>query len=390
MKKHAALFALGFRPFFIGASIFAIISMSLWFSIYLFQLPLAFNTLTYTQWHGHEMIYGYGIAVIAGFLLTAIKNWTGIQTLHGKPLMGLFSLWVMARFLLILGDHYLILAGFLDCGFIFLLGIAASKPIIQVKQWRQLLLLLLLSLLIIGNILFYLGGLTQDTNLINISLYGGLYLIIGLITVLSRRVVPFFIERGVGYPITLFNHQLLDASIIITLLGFLIFDQLLTNTLFSSIFSGLLFFGYSIRLIGWHTHGIWKNPLLWSLYLSLWSIALGFLLFSIMPYFNISKSIALHTFAIGGIGLMTLGMMARISLGHTGRNIHQDLPHIMKIGFYSLLLAMIVRVILPLAWPTHYLLWIVSAQILWIIAFAIFAISYIPILSRPRIDNLPG
>ncbi|MDP2247799.1 MAG: NnrS family protein, partial [Nitrosomonadales bacterium] len=133
-----ALFNLGFRPFFLGASIFALISMTIWMAIYSHPLPIKFESITAMQWHAHEMIYGYGLAVIAGFLLTAVKNWTGIQTLHGKPLLGLFSIWAIARLLLLGGSPYIMFAALADLLFGLLLMFAVVHPIIKTRQWKQM------------------------------------------------------------------------------------------------------------------------------------------------------------------------------------------------------------------------------------------------------------
>ena len=116
-----AVLNLGFRPFFLGAAIFAVVSMMLWMDVYVFQLPLSIARISSFQWHAHEMIYGFTIAVIAGFLLTAVKNWTGIQTLHGFSLLGLFALWALPRVLFLFGTPLIFVAGFFDMLFVLCL-----------------------------------------------------------------------------------------------------------------------------------------------------------------------------------------------------------------------------------------------------------------------------
>ena len=129
-----ALFNLGFRIFFLAAGIFSIISIFMWSAIFHFQLPLTLEEISVFQWHSHEMIYGYSVAVIAGFLLTAVKNWTGVQTIYAKPLILLFSLWAAARLLFLFGTSYLFIAGIFDVLFLVFLVFAVSYPIIKVKQ----------------------------------------------------------------------------------------------------------------------------------------------------------------------------------------------------------------------------------------------------------------
>ena len=384
-----AIFNLGFRPFFLGASIFSIVTISLWFLVINNYVSLIVNNITLYQWHAHEMIYGYSIAVIAGFLLTAVRNWTGVQTLNGKPLAILFGLWVIARVLFLFGTQYLLYAALFDLAFSLYLGIAIVTPIIKVKQWKQLGVLAKIILLTIGNICFYLGFFGYMDNGVHIGIYGGLYLIIGLVMTIGRRVIPFFIERGVGYEIKLINYRWVDISNLILILVFFISELFLNNANLSAVMAFGLFITNSTRLYFWHTPGIWKKPLLWSLFLSLMFIDLGFLLFALIPLLSISKFIALHALAFGGIGIITLSMMSRVSLGHTGRNINEP-SVLIKYALILFSCGAVVRVFLPLVMMDYYLSWIVISQLLWITSFLLFAIVYTPILTQPRADGESG
>lgn len=375
---------LGFRPFFLGASVYAIISIGIWMAIFGFGQALPLEGLSSTQWHSHEMIYGYSMAVIAGFLLTAVGNWTGKQTLRGGGLFVLFSLWVLARIAFSIG--MIAIAGILDTVFMLMLLVFISIPCIQVKQWKQMGILSKILLLAIGNALFYLGAIGELEQGIRWGLYGGLYLIIGLILTMARRVVPFFIERGVGYPVSLFNAQWLDISSIALFIVFFISDVFLGMPHLAAGCAAGLFVVHTIRLIGWHTPGLWKVPLLWSLYLALVFINLGFVLFVLSVYSYVPVSLAMHAFAVGGIGLMTLSMMSRVSLGHTGRNV-QALPRVMTLALALLATTTLARVLLPLMDTTQYTQWIMLSQSLWIAAFALFVLTYLPMLISPRVDG---
>ena len=127
-SSNFALFNLGFRPFFLGASVFSVVSVFLWMSVFVFQLPLQFTTVNMIQWHAHEMIYGYSMAVIAGFLLTAVRNWTGEQTLSGAGLFGLFLLWVVARIVFLFGTSFIFIAAWFDMLFMLCLISAIAYP----------------------------------------------------------------------------------------------------------------------------------------------------------------------------------------------------------------------------------------------------------------------
>ncbi|NJM11881.1 MAG: NnrS family protein [Synechococcaceae cyanobacterium SM1_2_3] len=317
-----ALLNLGFRPFFLGAAVFAIVSIAVWMGVYAFQLPLQLDDgINMLQWHAHEMIYGFAMAVIAGFLLTAVKNWTGVQTIYGLKLLGLFTLWAAVRILFLFGTRFIILATIVDILFMMGLIIAVAYPVIKVKQWKQMGIMSKLLLLTIGNICFYLGAAGLIENGVHIGIYGGLYLIIGLMLTMGRRLIPFFVEVGVGYPVKLFNSLWLDLSSLVLFLAFFIVELFIGNQQIAAILSFGLFIITTARLIGWHTVGIWNQPLLWSLFIAFLFIDIGFLLMALHPLFNVSKLLAIHAFSFGGIGIATLSMMARVSLGHTGRDV---------------------------------------------------------------------
>ena len=151
------------------------------------------------------------------------------------------------------------------------------------------------------------------------------------------------------------------------------------------VLGGLFVLG-CIRLAGWYTGRLWRNPLLWSLYLAYCGITLGFLLFAGSVWGYWTRYVAVHAFAFGGIGLITLGMMARVSLGHTGRDVKQ-VPKAVGWALAALTAGMLFRVVLPLAVPASYMLWIGIAQALWIVAFALFAAVFVPFWLRPSLDD---
>ena len=387
--SEIALWNLGFRPFFLGSALFAMASIALWMGIYAFQLPVQIDGISIFQWHAHEMIYGFTMAVIAGFLLTAVKNWTGVQTLYGLSLLGLFALWVVARILFLFGTRWIAIAAIPDMLFMLGLIVAVTSPVIQVKQWKQRGIMSKLLLLAIGNGLFYLGVAGVIANGVYFGLYGGLFLIIGIILTMGRRLIPFFVGAGVGYPVKPLNSQWLDLSSLFLFLAFFIVELFIGHPLLTALLSIGLFIITSIRLIGWYTAGIWTQPLLWSLFAAFLWIDIGFLLMALLPFFNLQKLLAIHAFGVGGIGVITLSMMARVSLAHTGRNV-KNLPGAMTVALVALIAGGIFRVGLPLLAPNHYLVWILASQILWITAFLIFMIVYATILIKPRVDGQLG
>ena len=404
-STHPAIFNLGFRIFFTGASFLAVLSIAVWLLVYsringflpdMAVLDLSqFQSISPFQWHAHEMIYGYSLAVIAGFLLTAVKNWTGIQTLHGYPLALLFGTWALARLLWLLGisgaigNHWLVLAALFELLFMFGMCYAVASPIFKVRQWRQMAILSKLFLLTLGNLAFYLQLFGILENGIHMALYGGLYLVIGLILTIGRRIIPMFIQNGVSYPVTLFNARWIDISSLIGVLGFFISEVFFSAPLVSSLFAGLMVIVTSIRIVGWYTPGIWKNPLLWCFQVTLFFIDLGFLLFILAQWFAISPFLSVHAFAVGGIGIITMGMMARVSTGHTGRSF-KVLPVSLLIALLLLSAGAVTRVLLPLLLPALYPSWVIISGLLWVLAFVMFCITFFPYWSKPRVDQKYG
>lgn len=382
-----ALWHLGFRPFFIVAGVFATLSMLLWLVLSHFtQAPLVMEIVP-SVWHGHEMVYGYSMAVIAGFLLTAVQNWTGVKTLSGTGLVVLVLLWCLARimpFINITSAPWVMALS--DLAFMLGLILAVVFPIVKVRQWKQLGIVTILLVMATGNSLFYLSLLKEIQLPLQFSVYLGLYFVLALILLMARRVVPFFIEKGVDETVTIKNWFWLDVLVIVFFIFFVLSRLAVISPTLTMSLSLVLVVLNGIRLWQWHTPGIWRKPLLWILYLAYTCLVLAFVLFAIP---SVSAFIALHAFAVGGIGLMTLGMMCRVALGHTGRNV-SDPPLVLIPIFSLMLLAVISRVVLPLIAVQQYNLWIIISQVFWILSFVLFSWVYIPILYKPRVDGRYG
>jgi len=388
--KKFALFELGFRPFFLFASLFSVIATLVWMANYSFAWPLPVAMLTPIAWHGHEMIFGYVMGISAGFLLTAVRNWTGVPTIKGWPLLLLCFIWLLARVLPLLDSAILFVwAACFDLLFLLGLILAVLHPIVKVKQWRQLAIVTKLLLIFAANIFFYLGAFHVIDQGISWGLYSAVYFVMALIFTLARRVMPFFIERGVGYDVQVKNWPLVDSASLALLASLWIFDVFTDLDLLVALLAVGLTITHTIRLWGWHTKGIWQKPLLWALYLGYSMFVLGFALKAINYFSLFSDTLPLHAYTYGGIGMLTLGMVARISLGHTGRKVMQP-PKIISWVFASLLVGAYVRVLAPIILPELYLQWITISQVLWVTAFSLFIYAYAHILIRPRVDGQPG
>ena len=252
IPKPFALLNLGFRPFFLAAGGFATIAMLIWMGIVVF----GWSIQPYGSariWHAHEMIFGYSLAVIAGFLLTAVKNWTNIQTPHGLPLAAIFLLWLAGRVLPFFSNTIgLDVLALVDNLFILVLLLAVAYPIFKARQWQHAGILAILLFMLASNIVFYYGLSEKINNAITIGLYSGLYLVMGLIFLMGRRVIPFFIEKGVDEDVKLTNYKWLDISSPIVFLAFWFADLFLANPAIAAGLAAVLFILHAIRLIGWH------------------------------------------------------------------------------------------------------------------------------------------
>ncbi len=381
------LFGLGFRVFFALAGLSALILIVLWNAIFKGTLSVD-NYFANNVWHAHEMLLGYCVAVIAGFLLTAVKNWTGKPTLAGDKLAGLALLWLYGRILPfyagLLPD---VLIAAVDFAFLPILAYQISKPIIQSRHFRSLVFIGLLLLLTLGNGLIH-GetlGLSQNTAWTGIQLIVATIII--LILIIAGRVFPFFTERGLSGTLIIRN-PLLDAlSIGSSVVVFALQIWAISGTFLAlaAVFAVLV---NSARLSGWYVQRIWYVPLLWILYAGYGWIILGFLLTALSAYAWVSPSLALHAFTLGGIGILTLGMMARVSLGHTGRALKAS--NAIAQAFVLINLAALLRVLLPIALPNWYNILIYGSTLSWLAAFSLFMFVYAPILTTPRIDGEEG
>ncbi|MGD2119098.1 MAG: NnrS family protein [Chromatiales bacterium] len=384
-KKFIPLLQLGFRPFFLLAGLAAVLLMLLW----LHTFAAADNSLlpySGSLWHSHEMLFGYSAAVVSGFLLTAVRNWTGIQTVQNTWLAGLALVWLAARVAPLM-DPPAIVTAIISIAFFPLLAFAISIPLIRSDSRNNLVFIALMLLFGVAELLFQLGlnrWLLDDASL-GIQLF--LHLLVILIVLMGGRVIPFFISRTTGQQQiapSLFLERLMYASLIVWALAKLLsapIELTALLTLIAAVFQ-------VIRLKNWHVSTLWQTPMLWILYLGYVWLAIGLLLEAFAVFVPIPPSAAIHAYTVGVIGMVTLGMMARVSLGHTGRTIQHS--KLMLVSFVLISLAPWLRVFWPLLQPQHYLTAIQLSGALWVSAFVLFVLQYLPILTRVRIDGRAG
>jgi len=387
LNEGLTFLALGFRPFFLLAGVAATVLLGVWLLIYRGGLP-APGYYGAVAWHGHEMLFGYTVSVVAGFLLTAVKNWTGIQTPRYWPLAGLALLWLLGRVMPLLGGWvpgWLI--ALVDFSFLPLLALGLAFPLFKSRQVSNIPFVFVLLALATANALFHLQllGWTENTLQAGIRLAVGL--IVLLLAVMGGRVIPFFIERGLPgvrnytWP---WLEKLAIGSVVLFVLGDLFFPASVITIVITFAAAAI----HLVRVAGWYHHRVWTVSLLWVLFIGYAWVGLGLLLHGLAALGMLNPMLALHAFTVGGVGVLTLGMMARVAIGHTGRMM-QAHP-IMGWSFALVAMAAVVRVILPIVFPALYLHWIDVAGLLWLLAFIPFVVIYYPMLTRPRVDGQPG
>lgn len=369
------------------AGLSALILILLWNAIFKGEWG-APNYFAPNYWHAHEMLFGYAVAVIAGFLLTAVGNWTGKPTVTGEKLAYLSLLWLYGRivpfYANLLPD---ILIALIDLAFLPLLAYYVTKPLIESQQYRNLIFTGLLLLLAYGNGLIHSEMLGLQAH----SATAGLQLVVGsivvLILVIAGRVFPFFTERGLPGTLAIRNPQFDNWAIASAVLvfGLELFGVSGTFLALPALFAVVVNIA---RIAGWYVQRVWYVPLLWVLYAGYGWIVLGFALTALSAYALIQPSLALHAFTLGGIGVLTLGMMSRVALGHTGRSLR--VSNAIAIGFVLINVAAFFRIVMPIAMPGWYSTFVYWSTLSWLAAFSLFVLVYLPMLTTPRVDGKEG
>jgi len=330
-----------------------------------------------TAMHAHEMVYGYGLAVVAGFLLTAVRNWTRMQTADGRLLMVMSGAWVAGRLPLLLPQvAYLGAVGDVLFGGLLLLSVAMPLYRRQLYgQWPVVLIVLVLWWL---HVVYYLSlmGLTTlaPMQVVRISLY----VLLNLLFIFSRRLIPTFIGAGLGQAGQLRNRRWVDRLLIPLFLVYAVNELFIGQIQLTSYLAFILLVGNGIRLWDWYRPGIWRKHLLWSLYVGYLFLTMGFALRLYAAYDGADPRLALHAMTVGGLGLISVSMMARVSLGHSGLSVFEERPGLGWI-FTGVVLSAIFRALVPAIDASLYLNALPVAMWLWVAAFLGFVALYVKI-----------
>lgn len=364
---------MGFRPFFLLSALWAIVIITLWSFYqfgYFFLIPSDINPIL---WHTHEMFFGFAMAAVTGFLLTASANWSGKTPVQGRALKILCLLWGLGR-LSFLFPHNIFLS-IVDLAYIPLLAYNLIPYLAIKSQKRNWIFFIILAILEAANLFTHLERWGKST-LGMWTLQLTLLCFILMIIIIAGRIIPLF--TGNKYPQISVKKYIFIEKIIPPF--FFLFILLKIIPAFNVLLPPIAFLNlilHSIRLIGWKPWKVIKTPILFILPLSYFWIVVGFLFQSLMSLVNLPPSLVSHCFAIGGIGGMIFAMMTRVSLGHTGRIIQEN--KLILLGYFLMQFAIILR-ICTFFTTQNYLPVLIASATTWIVAFLFFIWIYTPIL----------
>jgi len=384
---NRTLLAIGFRPFYLLASVFAVAAILFWLAGFNGRLPVG----AYLQgvfWHSHEMLFGYIVAVMAGFLFTAVRNWTGLPTPSGVTLGGIVLLWILARVLLVSGPSAL--AVILDVAFLPMIAIAVAIPILRSRNKRNYKIIGVLVAVSLLHFVFHmaLGG-QLPSWLSRASLFASIDLAVILFALVGGRVIPAFTRNAVAGSDPRHENWLeviafgsLLVIVLVTLLGgAFTFAAWVPTSLFI-----VAAVAHLLRLALWQPQVTLGNPLLWMMPVAYSWLPAALLLRALSTVAVIVPGAWIHALTMGALSSLMMAMMMRSTLGHTGRKLVASQMDIL--AFLLLQLAALLRVVA--GGTGDYQAVVVLSGVVWVLAFAVFIVRYLPMLVHSRVDGKPG
>lgn len=376
-----SLWALAFRPFYLLAGLFAAIAVPVWAVGYSGAIELPMPGI---WWHAHEMIFGFAVAVIIGFLFTAGRNWTGLDTPAGKPLMVLAAVWLAGRLAMAFGSGAWVAV--VDMAFLPVAAGMLLRVLIKAKSKRNYFIGVLPAVLSLANLVFHLAVLEVIAVDPLMAMHFALGLVVVLETVVGGRVIPMFTFNAVRGIKQWRNAKLDWAAAIATGVALLLWS--LGAGAWAGVVSLLAAVLQAMRLGGWNPWATRGMPILWILHLAYLWIPLGLALIALTQFGVLPRSAGIHALAIGATGGLIIGMMTRTALGHTGRMLVAG--RIEAFAYALVLSAALVRVVTVAVIPAAQMGGVHAAATLWSLGFLLFVWRYAPFLIRARVNGKEG
>ena len=378
-----ALWQLGFRPFYLLASGFAALSIALWAMQFAGWLPGAY--LQGPMWHAHEMLFGFTLAVIVGFLFTAGRNWSGQPTPTGLQLAALAALWVAGRVLVL--TPFAWTAAVANAAFPLACALALARPLVAARNRRNYFFVGLLLLLSGAAFAFHLSAL----GVIEVPAWPGIQLaldaVLFIMAVMGGRVIPMFTNNGIsGAGAT--RHALVEKAALGLVLALLLADATGLPPMAGTAVALAAALAHLVRWLLWRPWKAPANTLVLVLHVAYAWIPVHLALRALALHGLVPASLAAHALTVGAAGGLIIGMMVRTARGHTGRVLRAD--QVDTACFVLVLLAVLVRILVPLAAPAHTVAAVFFSAAFWSLGFGLFAVCYWPVLTRARADGKPG
>jgi uncharacterized protein involved in response to NO len=374
-----ALFSYGFRPFFLLAAIYAAVAILVWLPVFTGAVSLA-TVFQPRDWHVHEMLYGYLAAVITGFIFTAIPNWTGRLPMQGRPLMFLVGLWTAGRLCVTFSAHTgWLVAMLVDTAFLLCIAVAAAREIIAGRKWGNLGVVAMIALLCAGDVAFHLEAHFRGAATFGIRI--GIAVIVMLIALVGGRIIPSFTRNWLAKqapgrlpaPFASFDRMAIGIAAVALMLW--IADPEGKATGAALVVAGVV---HVARLLRWAGSRTVREPLLLILHVAYAFIPLGFLFGAAEAFGAISGSAAIHAWMAGAAGTMTLAVMTRATLGHTGQKLTAS--NLTRAIYAAIIVAAAAR-IGAIIDPAHMMALLGIAAVAWALAFLGFVVAYGPALA---------
>jgi uncharacterized protein involved in response to NO len=378
------LWRLGFRPFYLVASIFAAVSVVLWMLQVTGHVRIE-TTLPGPLWHAHEMLFGFTLAVVVGFLFTAGRNWSGRATPTGGWLAALVLLWLAAR---ILGlTPYGWAAAATNVAFPLACSWGLARALVGAGNRRNYFFIGLLVLMGLASLGIHVSVLGAASFPAWVGMQVAIDVVLFMMVVIGGRVIPMFTNNGVPGAQAARMPVVERASLMVVLAVLAADVGMAAGPLFALLLA-IAAFAHMIRWMLWQPWRTLRTPLVWVLHGAYLWIPLHLALRAAAEAGFVDRSLATHALTLGAIGGLTIGMMTRTARGHTGRPLKADRA---DVWCYGLVLgAAAIRVFGPMLFPAGYLAWVSLSAAAWSAGFALFAWRYWPVLSRPRLDGQPG
>ncbi|MET3440341.1 uncharacterized protein involved in response to NO [Variovorax paradoxus] len=378
-----ALWQLGFRPFYLLASAFAALSIALWAVQFAGWLPGAY--LRGPMWHAHEMLFGFTLAVIVGFLFTAVRNWSGRPTPAGLPLAALVALWVAGRILVL--TPFAWTAAVVNAAFPLACAVALARPLVAAGHRRNYFFVGLLLLLAGAALAFHLSALGVIEVPAWLGIQVALDVLLFIMAVMAGRVIPMFTNNGIsGAGAT--RHALVEKIALGSVLGLLLVDASGLPPAVGSTVAMLAALAHLARWLLWRPWKAPANTLVLVLHVAYAWIPVHLALRALALHGLAPASLAIHALTVGAAGGLIIGMMVRTARGHTARVLRAD--QVDTACFVLVLLAALIRVLLPLVSPAHTVAAALFSGAFWSLGFGLYAVRYWPVLTRQRLDGKPG